>query len=82
MGLREDMDEGLQRIWRQLDDESANELMSKWVLVVECINADGERWLRSMRGPDTLSWDVRGMLGSALADVDTDEVVGALEAEE
>lgn len=37
------------------------ELVTGWVAVVEVIDADGERCLRTLAGPDLKLWDGLGM---------------------
>lgn len=74
---RERMDEAIQGAWR-VPDEDPPGMVTKWVLAVETIDENGERYLLSMRSPDTFSWDAKGMLYSILDDLTAIDVADVL----
>lgn len=43
-----------------------DEMITKWLAVVEVVDADGRRWLRTLTNDGATAWDNLGMLTFAL----------------
>lgn len=41
-------------------------ILTKFVVIAETVDGDGQRGLWSMAGGDAMSWDTKGMLSEAL----------------
>ena len=81
--IRDAMDKAIQDVCatNPLDQETPS-IVSKWVLAVEWLDAEGMRWLSSMRSKDTYSWDAKGMLHTVIDDLVASDVAEALEVED
>lgn len=64
----------------QLDEPPA--IVTNAVLLVEYVDVDGDKWLRTFRNTDIKTWEMRGMLSAVLSDMDAFDVVWALEDDE
>lgn len=80
---RRPIHEALEGLLAEHSPESGG-ILTGWVLVAETVDADGERWLHRLDGPDTITaWAREGMLhnalnsGSWLSADDDDEEGGA-----
>lgn len=56
--------EAVEALWPQFYDG----MLIKGLMVVEAIDADGDRCLRFIASPDTMPWEMVGMLDSATQD--------------
>lgn len=56
--------EAVEVLWPQFYDG----MLIKGLMVVECIDGDGDRCLRFIASPDTMPWEMVGMLDSATQD--------------
>lgn len=63
-----------------LDEPPA--IVTHAVVLVEYIDLQGEKWLRTLRNSDIKSWEMRGMLSAVLSDMDAYDVVSVLEEED
>lgn len=57
--------EGVETLWPQFYPGT---ILIKGVLLVECIDEDGDRCLRFIASPDTMPWEMVGMLDSGMQD--------------
>lgn len=58
--------------------EEDRSIVNRAVVVVECMDLDGERWLRVVRARDVRSWEARGMLEEVLTDMSNFDLVDML----
>ncbi len=56
--------EAVEVLWPQFYDG----MLIKGLMVVEAIDGDGDRCLRFIASPDTMPWEMVGMLDSAIQD--------------
>lgn len=58
--------------------EEDRSIVNRAVVVAECMDLDGERWLRVVRSRDTKHWETRGMLNEVLTDLTNFDLVDML----
>lgn len=56
--------EAVEVLWPQFYDG----ILIKGLMLVECVDADGDRCLRFIASPDTMPWEMVGMLDSGIQD--------------
>lgn len=56
--------EAVEVLWPQFYDG----MLIKGLMLVECVDADGDRCLRFIASPDTMPWEMVGMLDSGMQD--------------
>ena len=59
----EKFDAAVTELWQGDNDGG---IVTKWFTVVEGVNPDGDRWLNFFWSDGLKTWDVKGMLHSAL----------------
>ena len=57
--------EAIEVLWPQF---YPGNMLIKGVMVVECMDEDGDRVLRFIAHPDAMPWDMVGMMDSAMED--------------
>jgi hypothetical protein len=58
-----------QRVGQAIDEairEAERGVATKWVLLIESVNPDGERGMWTLTSPDVMAWDTGGALLHAL----------------
>lgn len=62
--------------------EESRTVVNRAVVVAECMDEDGDRWLRVVRSRDTKHWEARGMLSEVLVDLSNFDLVDMLRGDE
>lgn len=60
--------EAVETLWPQFYPGT---MLIKGLMLVECIDEDGDRCLRFIASPDTMPWEMVGMLDSGMQDART-----------
>lgn len=73
--MNDQWDEAREQLSSAISEVMPSDLVIKWMLTAETLDAEGERTLLILTAPDTRTWDVMGMAHFALhhATLDTEE---------
>lgn len=61
----EELDAAVSKEWQEIWDPPGG-MATKWFLVVEGVDAEGDRWIDFVWPENLKTWDVKGMLHEAL----------------